>query len=87
MFTADRLLETTQRVSTADNDINAIRNMGAIPEGYADNGEDCDDNDPNVGVSALDNDCDGVLSSEDCDDNDDTSWGARTTLTTQPLAA
>ena len=35
MFTADRLLETNQRVSTADNDINAIRNMGAIPEGYA----------------------------------------------------
>ena len=35
MFTADRLLETTQRVGTADNDINAIRNMGAIPEGYA----------------------------------------------------
>ena len=35
MFTADRLLETTQRVATSDNDINAIRNMGAIPEGYA----------------------------------------------------
>ena len=35
MFTADRLLETTQRVATADNDINAIRNMGAIPDGYA----------------------------------------------------
>ena len=35
MFTADRLLETTQRVGTADNDINAIRNMGAIPGGYA----------------------------------------------------
>ena len=35
MFTADRLLETTQRTNTADNDINAIRNMGAIPEGYA----------------------------------------------------
>ena len=35
MFTADRLLETAQRVSTSDNDINAIRNMGAIPEGYA----------------------------------------------------
>ena len=33
MFTADRLLETTQRVGTADNDINAIRNMGAIPRG------------------------------------------------------
>ena len=35
MFVADRLLETTQRVGTADNDINAIRNMGAIPGGYA----------------------------------------------------
>lgn len=35
MFTAERLLETTQRVATADNDINAIRNMGAIPEGYS----------------------------------------------------
>jgi hypothetical protein len=35
MFTAERLLETAQRVSTADNDINAIRNMGAIPGGYA----------------------------------------------------
>ena len=35
MFTAERLLETTQRVATSDNDINAIRNMGAIPQGYA----------------------------------------------------
>ena len=35
MFTADRLLETTQRVGTSDNDINSIRNMGAIPGGYA----------------------------------------------------
>ena len=35
MFVADRLLETAQRVGTADNDINAIRNMGAIPGGYA----------------------------------------------------
>lgn len=34
MFTANRLLETQQRVGTADNDINAIRNMGAIPGGY-----------------------------------------------------
>ena len=33
-FTATRLLETTQRVSTADNDINALRNNGSIPEGY-----------------------------------------------------
>ena len=34
-FVADRLLETPGRVSTADNDINAIRNMGMLPEGYA----------------------------------------------------
>ena len=33
-FVADRLLETEGRVGTADNDINAIRNMGAIPQGY-----------------------------------------------------
>ena len=33
-FTADRLLETNLRVGTSDNDINAIRNMGMIPEGY-----------------------------------------------------
>ena len=34
-FTADRLLESTLRPGTADNDINAVRNMGMIPEGYA----------------------------------------------------
>lgn len=34
-FIADRLLNTPGRVSTADNDINAIRNMGMIPDGYA----------------------------------------------------
>jgi len=33
-FTADRLLESTLRTGTADNDINAIRNMGMLPEGY-----------------------------------------------------
>jgi len=33
-FVADRLLETEGRVGTADNDINAIRSMGAIPGGY-----------------------------------------------------
>ena len=33
-FVADRLLESTMRVGTADNDINAIRNMGMLPEGY-----------------------------------------------------
>jgi len=34
MFTAKRLLDTELRVSTADNDINAIKQMGAIPGGY-----------------------------------------------------
>ena len=34
MFVADRLLETELRVGTTDNDINAIKNMGAVPEGY-----------------------------------------------------
>lgn len=34
MFVATRLLESDKRVGTADNDINAIRNNGAIPEGY-----------------------------------------------------
>jgi hypothetical protein len=34
MFVAKRLLDTELRVSTADNDINAIKQMGAIPEGY-----------------------------------------------------
>ena len=33
-FTADRLMNSTGRVGTADNDINAIRNMGMIPQGY-----------------------------------------------------
>ena len=33
-FTATRLLETQGRVGTSDNDINALRNNGAIPEGY-----------------------------------------------------
>ena len=33
-FVATRLLETELRVSTADNDINAIKNNGSIPEGY-----------------------------------------------------
>lgn len=34
-FVATRLLETELRVSTADNDINAIKNNGSIPEGYS----------------------------------------------------
>jgi len=33
-FTAERLMKSTQRVGTADNDINAVRNMGMIPQGY-----------------------------------------------------
>ena len=33
-FTATRLLETNLRVGTADNDINALKNNGSIPEGY-----------------------------------------------------
>jgi hypothetical protein len=34
MFVATRLLETSLRVGTADNDINALKNNGSIPEGY-----------------------------------------------------
>jgi hypothetical protein len=34
MFVATRLLETELRVGTNDNDVNAIKNNGAIPEGY-----------------------------------------------------
>ena len=34
-FVATRLLETSLRVGTADNDINAIKNNGTIPQGYA----------------------------------------------------
>lgn len=33
-FVATRLLETEGRVGTADNDLNALRSNGAIPEGY-----------------------------------------------------
>jgi len=33
-FTADRLMNSANRVGTADNDINAIKNMGMIPQGY-----------------------------------------------------
>ncbi len=33
-FTAERILKSPLRVSTADNDINAIKNMGMIPQGY-----------------------------------------------------
>ena len=34
MFVATRLLETELRVSTADNDINALKSNGSIPEGF-----------------------------------------------------
>ena len=34
-FVATRLLETEGRVGTADNDINAMRSNGTIPDGYA----------------------------------------------------
>jgi hypothetical protein len=33
-FVATRLLETELRVGTTDNDINALKNNGAVPEGY-----------------------------------------------------
>jgi hypothetical protein len=33
-FVADRLMASANRTATADNDINALRNMGMIPEGY-----------------------------------------------------
>ena len=33
-FVASRLLETELRVGTNDNDINAIKNNGSVPEGY-----------------------------------------------------
>lgn len=35
MFTAKRVLETEGRVGTADNDINAIKKMSAVPQGFA----------------------------------------------------
>ena len=35
MFVATRLLETELRVGTTDNDINALKNNGSIPEGYS----------------------------------------------------
>ena len=34
MFVATRLLETEGRVGTADNDLNALKTNGSIPEGY-----------------------------------------------------
>jgi hypothetical protein len=34
-FTAERLMKSDQRVGTADNDINAIKSMGMVPQGYS----------------------------------------------------
>jgi hypothetical protein len=34
VFVADRIMKSTLRPGTADNDINAIKNMGMIPQGY-----------------------------------------------------
>ena len=34
VFVADRILNSTQRSGTADNDINAIKNTGVLPGGY-----------------------------------------------------
>ena len=34
-FTADRLMKSAGRVGTADNDVNAIKSMGMIPQGYS----------------------------------------------------
>jgi len=34
-FTAERLMASAGRVGTADNDINALRSMGMIPQGYS----------------------------------------------------
>jgi len=34
-FTAERLMKSTLRTQSADNDINAIKSMGLIPEGYS----------------------------------------------------
>jgi len=33
-FTAERLMKSAQRVGTADNDINAVKSMGMVPQGY-----------------------------------------------------
>tara|TARA_R110001592_G_scaffold12001_1_gene58353 strand:- start:5552 stop:6457 length:906 start_codon:yes stop_codon:yes gene_type:complete len=34
-FVSDRLMESPGRTGTADNDINAVRNMGMVPQGYS----------------------------------------------------
>lgn len=43
-FVAERLLKTELRVATADNDLNAIKSMGAIPGGHTVNHYLTDDN-------------------------------------------
>jgi len=35
VFVADRILNSDQRVATADNDLNAIKNTGVLPGGYS----------------------------------------------------
>jgi hypothetical protein len=37
MFNADRILKSTLQSGTANNDVNAIRNMGLLPQGYTTN--------------------------------------------------
>lgn len=34
-FTAERILKSTLRVGTSDNDVNAMKSMGMLPDGYA----------------------------------------------------
>ena len=34
-FTAERIMNSANRVGTADNDINAVKSMGMIPQGYS----------------------------------------------------
>jgi hypothetical protein len=34
VFVAERIMKSTLRPGTADNDINAVKNMGMIPQGY-----------------------------------------------------
>ena len=33
-FTAERLMKSAGRIGTADNDLNAVRSMGMVPQGY-----------------------------------------------------
>ena len=47
-FVDDRILESTLRVGTADNDINAIKNMGMIPGGFTINPSLTDQNSESI---------------------------------------